>query len=223
MLIASIIGSESTTHIAGLINRLLSSNGKKVSVIDSSSLAGLDLKRIKAYTGELEKNNVDILLLKTRIYDAEKLFSGELKPDVVIYTEKEDKDCLSGKKEGSEKLKNIISLMGEKGIAIVNIDESGIDEALQGPGNNFVTYGFNARASVTTSSIGDTLFKDSFICCLQRPIPTHNGDIIEPQEYKLKLESGEIDSHDVLAAASFAIINGVDINNYGNNRMNMPS
>jgi len=54
--------------------------------------------------------------------------------------------------------------------------------------------------------------KEGFICCLQRSIPTRGGEIIEPQEYKLNLDASEFDSHNVLAAASFAIVNGIDLN-----------
>lgn len=214
MLIAGIIGSESKEQTAGLINSILSAKGKKVSVIDSSSLTGLDLRTVKAYISELEKNNVDMLLLKMRICDIDKIFSEEMKPDIVIYTEKADDGAVKNDAGDTGKIESIISLMGEKGTTIVNIDDAGLIDMLQGMKHNFVTYGFNTKASITTSSIGDTLFKDSFICCLQRPIPTRCGNIVEPQEYKLKLEASEVDSHDVLAAATFAIINDIDLNNH---------
>ena len=41
-----------------------------------------------------------------------------------------------------------------------------------------------------------------------KPVSTA-GKIIEPQEYKPHLDAGEFDSHNVLAAASFAIVNGI--------------
>ena len=42
-----------------------------------------------------------------------------------------------------------------------------------------VTYGFNSKASITTSSIGDTVSEDNVICYLQRTISANNGLMIE--------------------------------------------
>lgn len=213
MLIAGIIGSEGKVQTASLINSILASIGKKVSVIDSSSLLGLDGRRIRAYVCELEKNDIDLLLLKTGISDIDKFISFEMQFDIAIYTDKAEDIDESDKNKNSEKMERAFSLMAEKGVAIVNVDDSDLIRLLQGMKHRFVTYGFNSKASITTSSIGDTVFKDGFICCLQRSISTHNGKVIEPQEYKLKLEANEFDSHNVLAAASFAIINDIDLNN----------
>lgn len=213
MLIAGIIGSEGKVQTASLINSILASKGKKVSVIDAASLPGLDGRRIKAYISELEKNNVDLLLIKTGISDVDKFLFDEVQFDVVIYTDKAEDIT---RNDYPERIERVFSLMADKGIAIVNVDDSDLISLLQGMKHSFVTYGFNTKASITTSSIGDTLFKDSFICCLQRSISTRSGKMIEPQEYKLKLETSEFDSHNVLAAASFAIINGIDLNNLNN-------
>jgi UDP-N-acetylmuramate-alanine ligase len=213
MLIAGIIGSEGKVQTASLINTILASKGEKVSVIDSAILLGLDTKRIKAYISELEKNNVDLLLLKTGISDVDKFLSDEIQFDIVIYTDKADDIVESDRKNYSEKMSRVFSLMAEKGVAIVNVDDINLISLLQGMKYKYVTYGFNTKASITTSSIGDSVFKDGFICCLQNSISARNGKVIEPQEYKLNLESSEFDSHNVLAAASFAIINGIDLNN----------
>lgn len=213
MLIAGIIGSEGKVQTASLINSILASKGEKVSVIDSASLLVLDSKRIKAYISELEKNNVDLLLLKTNITDVDKFLSDEVQFDIIIYTDKAEDIEESDRNEYLEKVARVFSLMAEKGVAIVNVDDSDLISVLQGMKHRFVTYGFNTKASITTSSIGDSVFKDGFICCLQRSISTRSGKVVEPQEYKLNLEASEFDSHNVLAAASFAIINGIDLNN----------
>ena len=213
MLIAGIIGSEGKVQTASLINSILAAKGKKVSVIDSASLLGLDGNRIKAYISELGKNNIDLLLLKASITDIDKFIFDEVQFDIVIYTDKAEDSSGPDRNEYSEKMERIFSLMVDKGVAIVNVDDIDLITLLQGMKHSFVTYGFNTKASITTSSIGDSVFKDTFICCLQRSISTRNGKIIEPQEYKLKLEASEFDSHNVLAAASFAIINGIDLNN----------
>ncbi|MGI6669549.1 MAG: Mur ligase family protein [Acetivibrionales bacterium] len=216
MLIAGIIGSEGKLQTASIINSILTSKGEKVSIIDSTSMPGFDGKKIKAYIKELEKNNIDLLILKTGLPDIDRFLPDDIRFDILVYTDKaKDSDTFDRKEQHVMKLKRIFSLMGEKSVAIVNVDDSQLIDLLQGMRHRFITYGFNTKASVTTSSVGDTVFKDGFICCLQRPVSTRGGKIIEPQEYKLHLDAGEFDSHNVLAAASFAIVNGIDLNKPG--------
>jgi UDP-N-acetylmuramyl tripeptide synthase len=219
MLIAGIFGSKGKLQTAAIISSMLAAQGEKVSVIDSTRLPAMDGSKIKAYIAELEKNSVDLLLLKIELADIDRLLSDGLQFDILIYTDKAEDGLDFEKPEYKNKVKQIFSLMADKGVAIVNVDDNELIRLLQGMKHRFVTYGFNTKASVTTSSIGDSVFKDGFICCLQRSISARNGKIIEPQEYKLQLESGEFDSHNVLAAASFAIINGIDLNNIDGNHL----
>lgn len=217
MLIAGIIGSEGKLQTASIINSILTSKGEKVSIIDTMSMPGFDGKRIKAYISELEKNNIGMLILKTGLPDIDRYLPDDMRFDILVYTDKAEDSATFDKIEHITRLNRIFSLMAEKGVAIVNVDDSQLIDLLQGMRHRFITYGFNTKASVTTSSVGDTVFKDGFICCLQRRISTRAGEIIEPQEYKLHLDAGEFDSHNVLAAASFAIVNGIDLNNPGKN------
>jgi len=218
MLIAGILGNEGRLQTANIINSMLSSIGEKVSVIDSAGLSNMDGSRVKEYIRELQKNNVDLLLLKTELADVDWLLSNGVRFDTIIYTDKTGSSLYFENNEYADKLKRIFSLMAEKGVAIVNVDDNELIRLLQGMKHRFVTYGFNTKASVTTSSIGDSVSKEGFICCLQRSVPTRNGSMIEPQEFKLHLDAGEFDSHNLLAAASFAIINGIDLNHlYKNN------
>lgn len=212
MLIVGILGSEGKLQIANIISLILASSGEKVSVIDSAGMLNLDSARIKEYIRELKKNNVDLLLLKSELADIDRFLSDEMQFDILIYTDKTENNMDLEKFDYTDKLKRVFSLMAEKSVAIVNVDDSELIRLLQGMKHRFITYGFNTKASVTTSSIGDSMSKEGFICCLQRSIPTRGGEIIEPQEYKLNLDAGEFDSHNVLAAASFAIVNGIDLN-----------
>ena len=212
MLIAGIIGSEIKLQTASLINSILTSKGKRLSVVDSKNLLELDLKRIRAYIGELEKNNSDILLLKINITDIDRLLMKDLHFDIMIYTDGVEKTLELDHTRHSDNIGRFFALMAEKGIVIVNADDSGLLSLLQGLKQHVVTYGFNTKASITTSSVGDPMLESSFICCLQRTISARNGDIIEPQEYKLELDASGFDTHSVLAAASFAIVNGIDLN-----------
>lgn len=213
MLTAGVAGSEGKLQTANLINSILTSTGKKISVVDSKNLLGFDKRRIKAYVTELEKNNTDILLLKLDINDVEKFLMNDMHFDIMIFTSKSDETNENEKPDTVLSMEKALYLLADKGIVIVNVDDSGLIKLFQNLKHPVVTYGFNTRASVTTSSIGDSLDKDGFICCLQKTISANNGALMEPQEYKLKLDSDDIDSHNVLAAASFAIVNGIDLNN----------
>ena len=211
MFLAAIVGSnENKTKTANLINSIFINKGKRVSSIDSKVLANLDIRRMKSYISELSKNNVDAVIVKVDIYDLEKDIFKYLRFDVLIFSEKaEDLNC--GDYELVRALlRKSFSLLKEKGIAIVNADDVEIVSLLTDEKHYTVTFGFNRKASITTSSIGDVLMKDNFMCCLQRTVYTQNGIKVEPQEYIIHMNSQDNDPYSVLAAASFAIVNGVE-------------
>lgn len=212
MIIAGIIDQDEKMITINLINSIFSPTGKKVSIIDSSNLLQFDSSRIKSYLYELEKNRTDILILKINILDVYKEVFGFLHFDVMIFADKADdlKERCDG--DFGKLMDRIFMLMDDKGVIIVNIDDIEIIQFLQGMRYHIITYGFNSKASITTSSIGDDVFKENFMCCLQRTISTKNGLLIEPQEYMIKVASHEFDAYSVLAAATFAIVNGVDLN-----------
>ncbi len=212
MLIAGIIGQSGITQTANLVNSILSSTGKKVSIIDSKNLMELDSRRIKSYEEELDKNNVDVLILKINVIDIKNKIFESIHFDIIIYTDKAD-DLNEMKINGNrEALGKIFSMLDEKGVAIVNVEDSELVKLLEDMKYHFITYGFNSKASITTSSVGDTDFDDNFMCCLQRTISTRTGSLVEPQEYRLKIEANSLNANNVLAAATFAIVNGVDLN-----------
>jgi len=215
MLKAGIVGQSGIRDTASLVSSILSSTGKKVSVVDSAKLENLDSKRLKSYLHELSKNNVDILVFKINIRDVNWVILENINFDIMIYTDKADdlKECANN--GYTSIMRKVISMLDEKGLAIVNADDDELIGFLNEMKQSIVTYGFNSEASITTSSIGDTIFDDKIMCSLQRTISTKNGSLIEPQEYVIKVENREMDSYNVLAAATFAIINGVDLNSIG--------
>lgn len=212
MVIAGIIDQDEKMRTINLINSIFYPAGKKVSILDSSSLTQLDSFRIKSYLNELEKNKTDILILKINILDVYKEIFEFLHFDVMVFADKADDIKEVSNDNFSELMRKILSLMDEKGIVIVNADNSEIIKFLHGFKYYTITYGFNSKASITTSSIGDDLYKDNFMCYLQRTISGKNGLLVEPQEYRIKVDYNDFDSYSVLAAATFAIVNGVDPN-----------
>ena len=90
MLIAGIIGQNNKDKISRLIHRIFSNSNKRISIVDSKNLSNFDAKRIKDYFNELEKNNVDIAILKIDFKDLLKEIFYNFKFDVIIFTDKAD-------------------------------------------------------------------------------------------------------------------------------------
>ena len=212
MLVAGIVGGNEKSKTANLISSIFSAAGKKVSIIDSKNLIEMKTNQVKGYISELEKNNIDILILKINFTEICKPSLDYLHFDIMIYNDKADDIRDLDLEKNSIFTERAYSLLNEKGIVIVNVDDADLIKMLQGMRYYTVTYGFNSKASITTSSVGDIVDKDNFMCCLQRSITTKNGLVIEPQEYKLKIESVGLDTYNVLAAATFAIVNDINLN-----------
>nr|WP_235716003.1 Mur ligase family protein [Acetivibrio cellulolyticus] len=216
MLIAGIISQSNKESTADLINSIFSASKKRFSFVDSKSLTNLDSKRFKAYLSELLKNNTDILILKVNIFDLDKEIFDYLKFDIIIFTDKSDDFKESISDAYKESMRKAFSLLDEKGIAIVNADDNELSNFLNGIKHYIITYGFNLKASITTSSVGDLVAKNNIMCCLQRTVFARNGNVIEPQEFIVKTQPDMYDPYNVLAAATFALVNGVDLNSLNN-------
>lgn len=212
MLIAGIIGQRDKGKTANLIKSILSGAKRRISIIDLKNLSNLDTNRVKSYLDEHRRHNTEILIIKI---DMECLSIELLEClcfDIIILTDKADDISETDLDNYREFTKKAFSLLNEKGIAIVNADDNELIQLLQGIKHHIVTYGFNLKASITASSIGDLVIKDSLMCCLQRTILARNGKLIEPQEFKVKADIEGVDPYNVLAAATFVLINGVDFN-----------
>jgi UDP-N-acetylmuramate-alanine ligase len=211
MLVAGIIGRDGRIETANLINSILTPRGIKVSIIDSSNLAELDLPRFKGYLQEIDRNNTHILVVKICSSDIEKELFDRLHFDIIIYTDKYDGFDDQGMTSHERVMRKLFSQLDEKSMVIFNMDDSEIIKVLEGINHKTITYGFNSKASITASSIGDTVYKEGFICCQQKSICTRDGSVIEPQEYRIDVQSKDFDTNSVLAAVTFAIVNGVDL------------
>lgn len=80
-----------------------------------------------------------------------------------------------------EVVKNMISKVK---YLIINADEEIDLSMLESVCINVITYGFNSKSTVTTSSVKE----DSILICLQRSIHDMLGKEIEPQEIIIKKE-----------------------------------
>lgn len=212
MLLAGIMGRYGVVETADMINSISIFTGKKISIIDSASLIDLGLVVMRSYIFELSRNGVEILILKINVPDVRRKVFSQLHFDIMIYSDKANSAKGLFAEDYSDAIQRTFSQLDKKGIAIVNVDDGELIRFLQGMEYYILTYGFNSKASITASSTGDAVFKDNFMCCLQRTISTKEGHLVEPQEYMIKVESENTDSYNVLAAAAFAIVNGIDLN-----------
>ncbi len=80
--------------------------------------------------------------------------------------------------------KSIKSICRGEYVTILNADECIADYNKK---SLIVTYGFNPLSTITASSIGAEGENVSFICCLQRSLPTLKGKILEPQEFLVNM------------------------------------
>ena len=213
MLIAGIVGGMDKAQTADLICSILTSAGEKVSVIDSSSITGLNKEKLNSYIEELRKNETYILLIKTNLRDIEKDFIDNLNFDIMLYTDKADDLYSVDDEHYAVLMRKVFSMVDERGTLIVNVDDVDSIAFLKGMKYYTVTYGFNRKSSVTTSSMGDKVYKDGFIYCLQRSITARNGMVYEPQEYKLDYSQCKYDGRNILAAVTFVLVCGIDIFN----------
>lgn len=164
------------------------------------------------YLQYLDDLDVDILIFKINFSDVEREFFKFFKFDIIIYSDKVDYLKERDEKENKILTQKTLDLLKDEGIALVNVDNRDFIGLLNGLKNYIVTFGFNSKASITMSSVGDAVVGNEFLCCLQRTIYAKNGLKIEPQEYLIRLGDNDFSPYDILAATTFAIVTGMDIN-----------
>jgi hypothetical protein len=211
MIVTGIIGQNDNEKTSTLINSILAEAGRKTSIADFKELCSLDDKSIKTYINELYKNDTDMLIFKIRPSEVDGIIPGCIDFNIMIYNDKADDLKGFNIENYKDLIRKIFSMLDEKGTAILNIDYSELIQFLQGMKRHVVSYGFNSKASITASSTGDSMSENVFLCCLQRTISAKNGKLIEPQEYRIKVGNDGFDAYDVLAATTFAVVNGIDI------------
>jgi len=103
--------------------------------------------------------------------------------------------------EASPVLTAIVPALGREDYLVVNSDDKTIFPLLSGNEARLITYGFNARACITASSVSD----DGLQVCIQRAFQGIDGEERLPQEFPAQ---GREHSTSVLgAAAAWAVLN----------------
>ncbi len=214
MMIAGLISLEGCeTQVANLINIILASNKKKTSIMNCKNLIELGTDKIKKYLREIRNNGTNILILKIDINNINYEIFDYLQFDIILYIMHNHKEDILPKYK--PQMKKLLSLLGEKGIVIINEDfmESHLFlKDLKDFNFDTVTYGFNSKANITTSSIGDKMFDKGFMLYQQKAVKALNGKIISPQEYRIDAGEENSDIYGALGAVAFAVACGIELN-----------
>jgi len=214
MMIAGLIGREEyETQAANLINIILASHDKKTSIINCKSLFELGNDKIKKYINEIRNNGTDILILKIDINNINFGIFDFFQLDIILYILHDYKEEILS--QYKQQIKKMLSLLNEKGIVIINEDFKGNPLFLNDLKNlkfDTVTYGFNSKANITTSSVGDTMFDKGFMFYQQKTVKAINGKVITPQEYRINVGEEKVDIYGALGAVAFAIASGIELN-----------
>lgn len=82
-----------------------------------------------------------------------------------------------------EKIEELKELLKKSKYIIVNSDIETNLKILEDIEASIITYGFNSKATITASSVGD----DEILLCIQRNITNNKGKVLEPQEIKVDM------------------------------------
>lgn len=204
MVIAGVIGSKNN-NIFKCLNILLSGKSLKYSVVDYNKLLEDEGNVFSSYLKELSGNDFDLALIC--LQEDNKLIKAiDFEFDVVIFTT--DDKGTNIFEVNKEFCAGIVRHLHNNGTVLYNSDFLVPAEIFQGRAFHMITYGFNSKASITASSVGDSLTDDFFLCSLQRPTIDINKKILEPQEYKLKRLVDCASDNEMLAIISAAIVLG---------------
>ncbi|MDR1531107.1 MAG: hypothetical protein LBS62_02800 [Clostridiales bacterium] len=122
--------------------------------------------------------------------------------------EAEDALCLLRKLNAAGYAARDLSGVAPGDFLLVNVDEGGTKNLLEGAVAKIITYGFNGKSCVTASSVTQALYA-TIICCVQRGLPTLRGNLLEEQEFSVTVADSVLSIYSVLAAVTAALISDV--------------
>ena len=184
MFVVGIAEAGKDAHTAGLIQSLL----------DSCRVKGVSLVRLNPEDyPENGYEDVDFDMI-VRLSTPEE---GEVMKNAVLPCTEEERKLLGS--------------LDEDGIVIINSDNQELLSLMTDIKARVITYGFNQKASITTSSVGDMNFGNDLIYCIQRTVCTLEDKVIEPQELSFKLNSAEREKiYQALAVITTLLLCGAD-------------
>lgn len=98
----------------------------------------------------------------------------------------------------------LVNIIKKTQYLIVNADEKVNLDFLKEINLKVVTYGFNNKSTVTTSSVEE----EKVLLCIQRNIMDENNKVIEPQEIKIINNDRKITTSNLMGIATTLLISG---------------
>lgn len=107
--------------------------------------------------------------------------------------------------EGIFKKKETITNMIQKAkYFVINSDEKILLHEIKMINGSVITYGFNTKSTITTSSVNE----ESILICIQRMIKNRLEEEIEPQEMEVKIDTNKVNTSTIMGIFSTLLIYG---------------
>lgn len=209
MIIAGIIGSKNNNIMLKNISSLLSNKHVKASVLELQNFLEGSSEVLSSYLKELSKNNIELAIIYMN--DDSIIFTDNFHIEFDIMLFYMDNNNLKFLDANRENFASVIDHIKKDGFLIINSDILLFSDILEGRALHFVTYGFNSKANITASSVGDGMSEEFFLCSLQRPNINIRKEVAEPQEYRLKRFYANASDYEMLAVIALGIVLGIEI------------
>lgn len=207
--IIGIIGCKEKKLTSYILSEVLKSSGYKTRIISSSKVID---KYINSKERVEENKEKDIKILEMNLEKIKNTLNVSKNLDIIIDIDMTLDRCkINRERYLSNKIK-LINNLKKDSLLIINSDDK--DSVKHTSENNkclVMTYGLNARSSITTSSIDfDNSIK--FNLCLQRKLHTLKNKNIEQFEYPISTNLIEMENlYSTLAAICASLYLDVDI------------
>ena len=217
-----IIGVESEKHkpiVLDMLKKIISRTNKKFSIIKNYNLnpsTSMNKTILQNYLNELEKNRVEIVVIKLPSENIAQGMYQDIAFDILIYNSSCEKYHYNEelRKNHFEYQKKLFQSMNTHQIAVINSDDHSILTLVRGSKMYAVTYGFNSKVTVTASSIEENHDISTLICCIQRNIISIGKRNIEPQEFPVRISNAYDEYiYAALAAVTAALICDIQVQN----------
>jgi len=209
MVVTGIIGSKNNSIILKSISSLLSEKSVKAAILELQNFIEGNGEVLSSYLKELSKNNIELAIIY--INDESIKFINNILTDFDIMLFYMDNNNLKFLEANKDSFSHAIDHIKKEGFLIINSDILIFSEILEGKALHFVTYGFNSKANITASSVGDGFSEEFFQCSLQRPNINIKKGVVEPQEFKYRRFYATASDYEMLAVIALGIVLGIDM------------
>lgn len=209
MVVTGVIGSKNNSIILKNISSLLSDKSVKVSIIELQNFIEGGSEVLQSYLRELSKNNIETAIIYINDESIRFINNISIEFDIILFYM--DNNNLRFLETNKDNFSHAIRHIKKDGFLLINSDILLFQDILEGKALHFVTYGFNSKANITASSVGDGHSEEFFLCSLQRPNINIRKEVAEPQEFKFKRFYPNASDYEMLAVIALAIVLGIDI------------